>query len=188
MQRKPFISYVLYTFSILLFVVGLINSARNDTDESEKESVTSSYHLYLDIQPPPKFETFEPVKLTPLPIVTSPSSAEYKEHSYIITYSARLKSNNHVGDSWRYGITYDGEFISSGSVIEFKEGFPLTIQAFAKEIDSYNDYGSARVTFESLAVGKKQSKEVIVTVRENRGRYAGNTAQWSFNITIERIS
>ena len=192
MKHKSLLSYLLYAFALLLFFVGLLNSARNDTDESETKSTLRPYYSLDDIQPPPKIETFKPVQwdhlIDPSLQGTPITYAEYNEHSYIITYSARLKSNNHVGDSWGYGVTYDGEYIPSGSVIEFKGTLPLTLKAYAKEFDSYTDYGSTRITVDSLDIGEKQKDEVTVTVRENKGRYSGNTAKWVFNITIERIS
>ena len=181
MKNKPSLSLVLYALFVLLFLALLISAALND-DGSETKSIPKPYYAYYDVQPPelPTVETFQ--------FETIDLSEWQKERSYIITYSARLESNNHVGDSWGYGLKYDDEYIESGSTIKHIGIFPLSVRAYATEFDDYNDYGSTYVTFRSLDVGEKQSKEVTVTVSENKGRYAGNTAQWGFYITVERIS
>lgn len=111
-----------------------------------------------------------------------------EDASYEITYTAKLKQNNSVGDDWGYGIKHNDEIIKSGDCVTQWSILRLEVTAFAIEYDSYNDRGSANVTFDSLEVGETQTKEVTVIVRENRGRYSGNTAKWSFEITVERIS
>lgn len=192
MKFKPSLSSVLHAFIVSLFLVLLTLSAFEDTDENETESTSYPYYLFEDIQPPPEFVPIEPITwehlIDPSYTGTFAPTVEYKEHSYIITYSARLKSNNHVGDSWTYGLTYEGENIESGSIVECVGAPNLIVRAYAKEFDDYNDYGSTQVTFITLNIGEKQKREVTVTVRENKGRYKGNTAKWSFDITVERIS
>ncbi len=111
-----------------------------------------------------------------------------KASKFVVTYSARLSSNNHVGNNWSHGLKYKDEYIESGATIKSTAQNSLSVTAFAREKDTYSDYGSTKVTFESLDIGEKQSKEIKVTVRENRGRYSGNTAKWAFTITVERIS
>lgn len=112
----------------------------------------------------------------------------YEDKTYTVSYTAYLSYNAHVGNSWGYGLKYDGEYIESGSSVVKSDIVNLSVTAYAVEFDEHNDYGSASVYFDSLDVGEKQTKEVTVTVRENRGRYSGNTAGWIFKITIERTS
>lgn len=110
------------------------------------------------------------------------------KHTYVITYSTDLKYNNSVGNEWRCGVRYNDEYISSSSKIVIADS-PTEIElvAFATELDDWNDYGTTYVTFDALKVGQHQTKWVTVIVRENEGRYTGNTAKWCFEITIERI-
>ena len=147
---------------------------------SESSTHTKNYPSYEYIQPP-ELPTFE--------IETFDSEKWEGDSTYKITYSAWMDYNNSVGDSWGYGLKYDGEYIKSGSRVSCaKIARGITVTAYAVEYDNVTDYGSAYVTFDSIDVGEKKTKEVTVTVRENRGRYAGNTAQWIFKITVERIS
>lgn len=112
----------------------------------------------------------------------------FKEPIFVITYSASLVKNNSVGNDWERGLKYNGETISSGSRITHDPQTSLSLTAFAIEDDSYDDKGSANVTFDCLEIGQKKTKQVSVIVRENKGRYKGNTAKWTFDITVERIS
>ena len=109
-------------------------------------------------------------------------------HTYIITYSVNLEYNNSVGNEWDYGIIYNNEYIESSSVIIIKDN-PTKIElvAFATELDDWNDCGTTTITFDALSVGEKQTGWATVIVKENNGRYEGNTAEWYFDIMIERI-
>lgn len=109
-------------------------------------------------------------------------------HTYIITYYIDLEYNNSVGNEWRYGVSYNGEYIESSSKIVIKDSpTEIDLVAFATELDEWNDYGSTLIAFDALSIGQKQTKWATVIVRENQGRYTGNTAKWYFEITIERI-
>ena len=110
------------------------------------------------------------------------------DHTYVITYYIDLEYNNSVGNEWKYGVRYNGEYVASESKIVIA-GSPTKIElvAFATELDDWNDYGTTLVTFDALKVGQKETRWATVIVRENEGRYAGNTAKWYFEITIERI-
>ena len=145
-------------------------------------SSSTTKHPNIDYNPPklefPEFET-----------IVLPDFDEFLgDATYTISYTARLSYNNHVGNSWGYGIEYFGERIESGISIEASKLMPLSFTAYATEFDSYNDHGYASVRFESFDIGETQTKEVTVTVRENRGRYSGNTAGWTFTITVERTA
>lgn len=167
---------------IVVLCLALCSCLSSGQTASKSTSTKKYNYSYEDIQPP-KIEiiTFE--------IETFDFEKWEGENTYMITYSARLSYNNHVGDSWGYGLEYNGDYVSSGSYVtcmKIAKGIAVTV--YAVEYDNVSDYGSAYVTFDSIDVGKKKTKEVTVTVRENRGRYAGNTAQWIFEITVERIS
>ena len=109
-------------------------------------------------------------------------------HTYIITYTADLEYNNSVGNEWDYGIRYNNEYIESSSKIVISNS-PTKIEfvIFATEFDDWHDHGTTSISFDALSVGEKQTGWATVVVRENNGRYEGNTAQWYFNITLERV-
>lgn len=156
----------------------------------------SDYTIPPKMFPPCSFTTFDASKFEvdyealkkELNKIYNDFNNTEKEPKFVVTYSARLSYNNHVGDSWSYGLSCNGEHIKSGAAVKSTTKSSLSVTAFAREQDTYSDYGSTTITFKSLDVGEKQSKEICVTVRENRGRYSGNTAKWKFTIIVERIS
>lgn len=185
---------LMYVFIIFCIFIGIICFAMipdtNDAPENilsskdEKISV-STYKQY--ISPP---ETLE-LQLPEVPEFTLNEIQQEEIHEYRITYCANLIYNESVGNSWGYGINYNGSHVSSGSTVSVKVSpFSDTwsIKASATEYDNYNDNGSTTVMLPILNVQETHYEEVIVTVRENRGRYSGNSAQWKFFVTIERIS
>jgi hypothetical protein len=96
--------------------------------------------------------------------------------------------NNNVGNDWGGGVKFNGNYIPSGSTFSIQSIFAIQFSVYVTEYDSYNDYGSSTISFDHLNVGETQTKNVYVTVTENRGKYTGNTAKWCFTITIKRIS
>lgn len=105
---------------------------------------------------------------------------------YIITYTAYLKDNDHVGSSWTKGMAHNDTKIRSGATVT--DGRKLSITLWAEENDDISDFGSKTVTFKNLGVGEIEKRTVYVTVKENRGRYAGNTAVWEFTVTVKRTA
>lgn len=124
--------------------------------------------------------TVEPIE------TVSETDAAYKEGNYYIRYSAKCVTNDSVGNEWGYGLMYDGEEYESRSHITITNTTPISIRVFATEYDSDDDYGSAKIDFDSLTSGEVITKEATVTVRENKGRYKGNRAVWEFTVTLER--
>ena len=165
---------IVICITVMCLMLNLCACAQSGSESS------SNKKDYGSIQPPATPPTFEAETL---------DLEKWKgESTYMITYSARMSYNNHVGNSWGYGLEYNGEFIESGSYVSCAKIANIVVAVYAMEYDSVTDYGEAYVSFDSIDVGKKKTKEATVTVRENRGRYAGNTAQWIFEITVERIS
>lgn len=163
----------------IVLVSNLMACSQSGNDATpNKGSIYSSTEI--DLLDPPTFDSegIDPDLFDSL----------FEEATYEITYNAKLKQNNSVGNEWGYGIKYNDQSIKSGCTITKTAIAAMEITAFAIEYDSYNDRGSADVIFGFLEVGEKETQNVTVTVRENRGRYSGNTAKWVFEITVERIS
>lgn len=151
---------------------------------SASNSLSSNTYSYKEPIKPPDFSNFDTINFDDFDLGNWETEAVY-----IITYDTHLVRNNHVGDSWGCGLEYSGEYIESEHQIKCSAVMrKIPVKAVAIEYDSYNDYGAVWVDLELPDVGKSTVEEVSVTVRENRGRYSGNTAQWIFKITIERIS
>lgn len=170
----------------LLFMVSCSSSGSNSTSQNDPI-------LYEDITPPPEFPDIDldamQDNLDKLGSGLKDLWEEIEsEHTYVITYTIDLKYNNSVGNEWKYGVRYNDEYIASESKIVIADS-PTEIElvAFAIELDEWNDYGTTFVTFDALEIGQSQTKWATVIVREDEGRFAGNTAKWYFEITVERI-
>lgn len=103
---------------------------------------------------------------------------------YKITYSAYMLSNNHVGNEWDYSIFYDGNEFKNGELITANIGSSIPINAEVYEYDKIIDYGSSSINL-ILEDGYEATTQVIV--RENRGRYYGNTATWKVNCSVKLV-
>ena len=126
---------------------------------------------------PPSFPDLD---LDPLPDIV------FDYEYFSVTYSAKLTQNNSVGNEWGVGLKYNGEIFEGDFVIQQQKNNELELTAFAIEYDSLNDYGSQHINFGLLSVGETKTKQVVVIVRENNGRYTGNVAKWTFTITVKR--
>jgi len=106
--------------------------------------------------------------------------------------SADLIYNNHVGNEWSTYSEVEGYLISGTRRFEKVYDKPevrLKFYARATEYDKISDVGSNTCYINlSLQDGvKTKLVSLDVIVKENRGRYSGNTALWRFTyrITIE---
>lgn len=102
-----------------------------------------------------------------------------KQGIYKVYIKSKKLHNNSVGSDWVYTYESNGNKIKSGDIVN---GDEITIDITITEMDSVPDRSTATITI-PIFDGSIESK--TITVRENRGRYAGNTA--SFEITIEII-
>lgn len=103
--------------------------------------------------------------------------------------SIDLIYNNHVGNDWAVYSEINGIQISKNkkfSEVFSKKGVTLEIFAQALEYDKVTDIGSNKkyISLSSIDIGKVKFVELDVIVRENRGRYSGNTAKWRFTYRI----
>lgn len=105
-----------------------------------------------------------------------------------VKVEAQLEYNHHVGDDWSntYSVVYNGKTHTCKSDGEmsfsYKLGDELEIRTNIVERDSvddcasYSSYVSLSASDVRYGVGYRQTHSVVVT--ENRGRYAGNAAEW----------
>ena len=100
-------------------------------------------------------------------------------------------SNNHVGNDWGFNCTVNKKDLSEGDSIEISTTLSgkITIKSTAEEYDKYPDIGSKSLTISvsKLKPNTDNTYSSSVTVRENRGRYSGNTATWKFIYIIQKL-
>ena len=104
-----------------------------------------------------------------------------------ISYSASLIYNNSVGNEWSTWIEIDGKKLYQGQnlEIEVSGNDEIVIIAYACEDDSMPDIGYKQITIPVSELNPDQNVYTAeVIVRENGGRYSGNTAKWKFSISI----
>ncbi|WP_027084416.1 hypothetical protein [Cohnella panacarvi] len=123
-------------------------------------------------------------------LTISSVSAASKSVKIKITYvNAELVENNHVGNEWATsGIINNKEILEGDSIIlDMKSTDSIKIKAKASELDKIPDSGSGSTSIKVSAITKKTTKTLKVTVKENRGRYSGNTAEWKFIFEISKL-
>ena len=97
-----------------------------------------------------------------------------------VSVSASCSNYNHVGNEWSQSFAVNGSAVRSGSAVTLQAGDQVTVSARIEEADKRPDVGTGQtsrtVTEADLANGFSLSLDV--TVRENGGRYSGNTCTW----------
>lgn len=94
--------------------------------------------------------------------------------------STRCIYNDSVGHDWGFGFYVNGNSIQNGSTISVVNDSTISTKVTVVENDNVPDYGtstySVRITDSFYDNGFTVTHRVVV--RENRGRYSGNTAEW----------
>ena len=103
--------------------------------------------------------------------------------------SAELTENNHVGNEWATLFYVNDTSLEAGESLELKlkKTEKVFLEAYAEEQDKIPDVGSEEYSIKAKDIKKTIKKSLTVTVTENRGRYSGNTATWTFSFTIEKV-
>ena len=98
-----------------------------------------------------------------------------------VSASASCSDYNHIGQEWSQEFYMNGKIIYRGSEITLSPGDTITVSANITEADKDPDDGtgskSYTVTQADLNNGFTISFNVFV--KENGGRYSGNTCIWS---------
>ena len=106
-----------------------------------------------------------------------------------IKYDMDREYNHSVGNEWSFKSYINGELLPrKGMSIQYICGQPLTITSVATEYDeSSDDVGevSKEISFKKKELNTVYSQAVRVT--EGNGRYAGHTAKWIFNYSLEIV-
>lgn len=166
------------------------------TNKSTRESVSTA------TTKPNRISTHTPVPTnTPLPTNTptaiptstpnpTPTPTPVIDISLRVTLkTAQMLSNNSVGNDWSYTCWVNNEYIGKGDTIDLtaKSDSKITLNATAKEHDKFPDSGSNTLDIDIKDISTTEKiYKIEVTVKENRGRYSGNTAKWLFEFTVNR--
>ncbi|KWX79243.1 hypothetical protein [Paenibacillus jilunlii] len=120
--------------------------------------------------------------------VQSTSAASKSIKVKVTLVSAVLTENNHVGNEWYTTASINGKEISEDSsvVLDLKSTESVKLKAYAEEQDKIPESATATASIKASAITKDISKAVEVTVVENRGRYSGNTATWTFTFEVQK--
>ena len=116
----------------------------------------------------------------------APAAEKFK---VTISYSAKMVANDHVGNSWTTYIEVGDTVIKKGksAKVEVTGADTIKIICNAIENDKSPDHGDAtiEIPIKDLKKGKNTFK-TSVTVTEDKGRYSGNSAEWSFTVTVKK--
>lgn len=118
-----------------------------------------------------------------------PISVAVSPQSFRVTASISMVSNDHVGNNWSTGFTFNNEPIRSGSTISIMPGETFSAGGWAEDNDSNPDYGRHSETMEltSEMCRKGFTIEGDVDVRENGGRYNGYYAVWHLKMQFTPV-
>lgn len=108
----------------------------------------------------------------------------------IICEDAVLEYNDHVGNEWGFGVE------ANGNIYAFEDTIPIPFRGkskfrvFVREIDKYTEEVSQWLEIDASAIeyGKIYAKKLEFVIRENMGRYAGNTAKWIIEFKYQKIN
>jgi len=97
-----------------------------------------------------------------------------------VTISSNCSSYNHVGQNWSRYFGINGKGVSSGDTLDIVLGETLSIYSKITEKDKSPDVGSVREDVEISQQFYDEGFTVThkISVKENKGRYAGNKAHW----------
>lgn len=105
----------------------------------------------------------------------------YTTNVYRVNMYAYMQSNNSVGNDWSYARYCNGQSVHDGFEITNASGDYATVEMYITENDSYPDsgYGST-----SIVLQDGYTTSFNITVVENRGRYSGNTATFTVDVSV----
>lgn len=108
----------------------------------------------------------------------------------IICEEPLLEYNDHVGNEWGFGVESNKVVHTFDDTILLPFAGKSKIRFFVQEIDTYTEEVSQWLEIDPsiLEYGKTYTKRLEFVVRENMGRYAGNTAKWVLQFRYQKIN
>jgi|GEM_PF-6149498 len=113
-------------------------------------------------------------------------SLTFNNHSFIY--------NDHVGNDWFYYVQVDDEsdilhtlFVGEKLTLTLSPDYPVTLICHLQETkERYNDKAVVERSFtmSEILATRGKSIDIPVIIKEQHGRYAGNTAKSRFQINV----
>ncbi|KGK88588.1 hypothetical protein [Clostridium sp. HMP27] len=101
-----------------------------------------------------------------------------------------LIENDSVGDDWKFEADINGIKVKQDESVQVlvNPTDKLNFNVKAEELDKIPDVGTNNTSKDvtQLNLSEKNLYSTEVTVKENKGRYIGNTAKWKFDWIISR--
>lgn len=98
----------------------------------------------------------------------------------------QLVRNDSVGNEWVTKAYVNGKAIGETVTWEAKPSDTVKLKAYAEEQDKVPDIGTKELAVKLSSFQTSVDKKLNVVVKENRGRYSGNTAEWQFTFKVEK--
>lgn len=115
------------------------------------------------------------------------ADAQGKTVKITVTVSdIQLARNDSVGNEWVTKVYVNGKAIGKTVTWEAKPSDTVKLKAYAEEQDKLPDIGTKELAVKLSSFQTSVDKKLNVVVKENRGRYSGNTAEWQFTFKIEK--
>lgn len=117
--------------------------------------------------------------------------AEYNKtkSDILVTVNNTLIKNNSVGNEWYFENYANNTFVEGSGVISLKFGDPITVETYIAEDDAWPDTAKNKYkhTFSKNDLIGGCYITQTTYVRENNGRYQGNTAEWETRYAFKAI-
>lgn len=116
-------------------------------------------------------------------------TVDVSPQKFRVSASISIKSNDHVGNKWTTGFTFNSETLRSGGTVSIMPGETFTAGGWAQDNDSRPDFGSywERLTLTEEMCQSGFTVEGDADVYENSGRYSGNCAVWHVKLKFAPI-
>ncbi len=138
----------------------------------KKMNAPNTIHTTVSTEKLPEIETVPTLERIP---------SDSSHGVYVIQYKFTLQSNHSVGNDWKKSVTVNGRERKSGDTVTGKANDCITLHCTVWEEDSVPDIGNTTV---NIRLADGATGTVRITVRENRGRFKGNTAVWEFSYSV----
>lgn len=106
-----------------------------------------------------------------------------------VSINAYCYDNDSVGSDWYEEFTVNGRSIWNGGEVEVKPNQSIKVGAVVTEDDSRPDVGRGSYTYKVDDAGFQNGFDLYleIQVRENNGKYKGNSAWWRVNYSFRPI-
>lgn len=178
--------HILLWGAMLLLAGGLFHQMTTPSTPENTPRATTVMQQYTATPRPsatPKRTATPKPTATPRPTATPKPTATMAAESYQvkISYTAQCGNYNHVGSAWTKEFYVNGEAVRGSKTLSIHPGESIQLEVIITEEDTYPDVGSDTRTLVLTDEECKRGTRITTTVnvRENRGRYAGNIAEWT---------